>query len=465
MNDIRQKLRKLPSIDSILGRKDVAKLLSSEGRKLVTDAIRSLIYKKRQAIMKGGAGKQSVKTVITPSEIQRELEKLKSPSIVRVINATGVVIHTNLGRAPLPASSLDYLKELASGFSNLEYSIEKGRRGSRYDHIESLLSEMTGAEASHVVNNNAAAMFLATTALAGGREVIISRGELIEIGDGFRLPDVIQEGGARLVEVGTTNRTKLIDYEKAINEKTAMIVKAHQSNFYMEGFVEETGLEELVELGRKYSVPVLYDLGSGALELPETLGHTRGPDIRWAVDRGADIVACSGDKLLGGPQAGLLLGKKDIITFLRRHPLTRALRPCKLTITLLHHVLLLYRRQLGEEIPVYSMLAKTAETLKDESGKLAARLRRQLKNKGWSVDVIREKSRVGGGALPRAVLESWVIALSHGKMPAEKIEEKLRRGSVPIICRVKSDKVIIDLRTVSGEDKTVIVEALAGLKP
>ena len=465
MNDIRQKLRKLPSVDSILGRKDVTKLVSSEGLKLVTDAIRRLILKKRQTILNGGTDKRSVKPGITPGEIQRELEKLKSPSIVKVVNATGVVIHTNLGRAPLPASSLDYLKELASGFSNLEYSLEEGRRGSRYDHIEALLSEMTGAEASHVVNNNAAALFLATTALAKDREVIISRGELIEIGDGFRLPDVIQEGGARLVEVGTTNRTKVIDYEKAINEKTGMIVKAHQSNFFMEGFVEETGLEELVELGRKYSVPVLFDLGSGALELPENLGRDRGPDIRGAVDKGADIVACSGDKILGGPQAGLLLGKKDIITFLRRHPLTRALRPCKLTITLLHHVLLLYRQQLVEDIPVYNMLAKTADALKDESGKLAARLRRQLKNKGWSVDVIREKSRVGGGALPKTVLESWVIALSHGKMPAEKIEGKLRKSSIPVICRVKNDKVILDLRTVSGEDETVILEALINLKP
>lgn len=464
MNDVQKHLRKLPSVDSVLKRKDVTALIEKEGRKLVADAVRSLILKKRTRIIKNKKKGVDAETRITSKEITGELMEQKTPSIVRVINATGVVIHTNLGRAPLPAPSLDYLKELAGGFCNLEYRLEEGGRGSRYDHIQDLLREMTGAQAAHVVNNNAAALMLAASCIAKGKEIIISRGELIEIGDSFRLPDVIAHSGAELVEVGTTNRTKPADYERAVNERTGMIIKAHQSNFYMDGFVEETPIEKIVELGRRHSIPVLYDIGSGALDIPESIGSSHEPGIKKSVESGADLVTFSGDKLLGGPQAGLIVGKKEIVTHLRHHPMTRALRPCKLTITLLHHVLLLYRQQRYDEIPVYEMIARESGELEKEARSLGRIIRKALHGSDWSVEVEREKSKVGGGALPREVMESWVVRVKPGKLSPEKIEEKLRNGRIPIICRLKNDRVVFDVRTLGRGDNNVIAETLVAIK-
>jgi len=460
MSDAQKLLRKLPSVDKLLGRADVAALVRKEGRPSVTGAIRSLLKKKRLGILDKGSKAAAADAALTTEEISGEIEALSKPSLVRVVNATGVVIHTNLGRAPLPAASLDYLGELAAGFSNLEYDLSEGKRGSRYDHIERIVSEITGAEAAHVVNNNAAALLLSATAVARGKDIIISRGELIEIGDGFRIPDVMRQGGGRLVEVGTTNRTRPEDYERAISERTGMIVKAHASNFYMDGFVEDTPIDSLVEIGRRYSVPVLYDIGSGALELPETLSGSSEPLVRKAVASGADIVAMSGDKVLGGPQAGILAGRKDIITLLRRHPLTRALRPCKLTITLLHHVLLLYRHGRQQEIPVYEMISRDPSRLRKDAGRLGTRLRRTLDKKTWTVEVDRESSRVGGGALPREVLESWIVRIRHRRLGVGEIESRLRLGAVPVICRVRQDSVVIDVRTLLRGDEERIVEAL-----
>jgi L-seryl-tRNA(Ser) seleniumtransferase len=460
MSDAQKLLRKLPSVDRLLGRSDVAALARKEGRTSVTEAVRSLLRKKRLDILGKGSRAAASDATLTADEISGELEAMRKPSLVRVVNATGVVIHTNLGRAPLPAASLDYLRDLAAGFSNLEYSLMEGRRGSRYDHIERIVSEITGAEAAHVVNNNAAGLLLTATALASGRDIIISRGELIEIGDGFRIPDVMQQGGGRLVEVGTTNRTRPEDYERAIGERTGLIVKAHASNFYMDGFVEDTPIEKLVEMGRRYSVPVLYDIGSGALELPATLSSCSEPMVRRAVASGADIVAMSGDKVLGGPQAGILAGRKDMIAVLRRHPLTRALRPCKLTITLLHHVLLLYRHGRQQEIPVYEMISRDSTRLRKDAGRLGTRLRRALDRKDWTVEVDGESSKVGGGALPREVLESWVVRVRHRRRGAGELEARLRLGPVPILCRVRQDSVVIDMRTLLRGDEDRIVEAL-----
>jgi L-seryl-tRNA(Ser) seleniumtransferase len=465
MKKVQEQLRRLPSVDKVLGRKEVDALVRKEGRKAVTDAIRSLILKRRRAIMESGGRKEGEPGEITEAEILSELGALETPSIVKVINATGVVIHTNLGRSPLPSSSLDYLKEVAGGYCNIEYDIREGRRGSRYDHIEALLCEMTGAEASHVVNNNAAALLLAATALARGREIVISRGELIEIGDSFRLPDVIEQSGARLVEVGPTNRTRPADYEKVLTDRTGMIIKAHQSNFYMEGFVEETPIEALVAMGRARAVPVLYDIGSGALELPRPLGARTEPSIRKAVESGADVVTCSGDKLLGGPQAGIILGRKETVTFLRRHAMTRALRPCKLTLTLLAHVLLLYRQGRFDRIPAYAMIARTPGELRRDAGRLAARLGKILDPGSWTIEVAREESKVGGGALPREVLESWVVTLRHERLSAGQIEEKLRLGRTPIVCRVHGGALVIDVRTLAGGEAKLVAGALASLEP
>jgi L-seryl-tRNA(Ser) seleniumtransferase len=464
MKKIQEQLRGLPSVDRVLGKKEVNALIQKEGRKAVTDAVRSLILKRRRAVMGGGGRKEAEPGEIAEEEIRSELQAMKTPSIVRVVNATGVVIHTNLGRSPLPSSCLDYLREVAGGYCNLEYNVREGKRGSRYDHIEALLGEMTGAEASHVVNNNAAALLLAATALARGKEIVISRGELIEIGDSFRLPDVIEQSGARLVEVGTTNRTRPADYEKAVTERTGLIVKAHQSNFYMEGFVEEVPVEALVAIGRARRVPVLYDIGSGALELPAPLGARGEPSIRGAVESGADVVTCSGDKLLGGPQAGIILGRKETVTTLRRHPMTRALRPCKLTLTLLHHVLLLYRQERFDQIPAYAMIARTAGELHGEAKKLAARLAKTLDAGSWTVDVVREESKVGGGALPREALESWVVALKHARLSAGQIEERLRLGKTPVVCRVRGGALVVDVRTLAAGEAKLVAEALSAIE-
>jgi L-seryl-tRNA(Ser) seleniumtransferase len=461
MSDVAKRLRKLPSVDSVLRRRDVAALVKREGRQAVTEAVRKLLEKKRSAILGSPGARGDAGESVSAQEIARVLEERKTPSLAGVVNATGIVIHTNLGRAPLPASSLAYAAQVAGGFCNLEYRIEEGKRGSRYDHIEGVLREMTGAEAAHVVNNNAAALLLAAAALARGREIIVSRGELIEIGDGFRLPDVIEQGGAELVEVGATNRTRPDDFERAVGERTGLILKAHLSNFYMEGFVEEVPIGALVEIARRRAVPLLYDIGSGALELPETLEGAGEPMVRRAVASGADLVTFSGDKLLGGPQAGIIVGRKDVVTTLRRHPMTRALRPCKLTIGLLHHVLLLYSHGRQAEIPVFEMMSRTQAALRREAGALARLLGRTLVRKDWTIEVGQEPSKVGGGSLPRHELTSWVVRLRHTRLKAEEVERRLRLGAVPVICRVKDDAVVVDVRTLAPGEARKVAAALA----
>jgi L-seryl-tRNA(Ser) seleniumtransferase len=453
-------LRRLPSVDEVMRRPEIEALADGLPRRVVVEAVRRALESRRRRILGG-------ETVEELEPGRQEIERLAAdsqrPSLRRVVNATGVVIHTNLGRAPLAGSAIEYLSSYAGRYANIEYDLEAGHRGSRYDHITGILAEVIGAEAAHVVNNNAAALLLCAAALARDREIIVSRGELIEIGDGFRIPDVIEQGGAILREVGTTNRTRIGDYEACVGDGSAVLAKIHRSNFYQEGFTEEVSVPELADLARRAGLLVLYDAGSGVLELPETLRSSGEPALGRALREGADVVTASGDKILGGPQAGIIAGRREVVETLRRHPMTRAIRPCKLTIGILHHVLALYRDGRADEIPVFRMLSQTPEILRSRARRLARRVRAALPAQDWAVEVASELSAVGGGALPRERLETWVVRLRSNALSPGEIEEGLRGCDVPVVARIARDHVILDVRTVQDDEIALISGALASL--
>lgn len=381
-----------------------------------------------------------------------EVERITRPHLRKVINATGVVLHTNLGRAPLPARAIDAVRETCEGYCNLEYALDTGERGSRNDAIEPILTALTGAESCLVVNNNAAAVLLVVAALARGREVIVSRGQLVEIGDSFRLPDIMRQGGAKLVEVGTTNVTRSSDYSGAIGEETALIMRVHTSNFRIEGYSEEVSLRELVEIAGEYSVPVAEDLGSGSMVDLGEIGLHGEHTARQSIEAGANLVTFSGDKLLGGPQAGLIVGSASYIDTLRRHPLARALRVCKMTVAALEASLMEYLDPDGafENVPALEMLSETGRAVK----KRALRLKRALDAAGGGLeyDIVEDTSRAGGGSLPVAELPTFCLRLSHPALGAAALEGRLRSSTPPVICRVKGDVLLLDLRTVNDDE-------------
>lgn len=444
-------LRSLPSVDRLLRSEAATSLQQIYGRPLLTQAIRESISDARELVQAG-------KTTPSQSEIVGHagvlLEEWLTPSLVPVINATGVIIHTNLGRAPLSKAARQAIEDVSSGYSNLEYQIDKGSRGKRDIHSENLLCRLTGAGAALVVNNNAAAVLLCLTALAKRRSVLISRSQLIEIGGGFRIPDVMKQSGAKLVEVGTTNRTHLGDFEAAIDDRTALILVAHHSNFRIVGFTTEPSLEQLVELGDEHSIPVVHDLGSGALFDTEQFGLGHEPTIQESLESGAEIVTFSGDKLLGGPQSGILLGKKPMIDKLRRHPLARAVRPDKLclaslTATLQHYLV----DEALDEIPVWRMIAAKEEELKSRASEWAARV--------GVGEVIRGQSTVGGGTLPEETQPTWLLGL---RVPRpNSFAKKLRACGVPIISHVVDDIVTLDPRTVLPEQEEDLLQGLKSL--
>jgi L-seryl-tRNA(Ser) seleniumtransferase len=409
------RLRDLPSVDELVrGVEDP----------LAVEAARALLERAREEI-RAGAEPGDLR-----ARLGEELAGTRRPALRRVLNATGVLVHTNLGRAPLPAAALERLQE-AAGYSNLEYDLSSGSRGSRQDHLAPLLRRLTGAEAALVVNNNAAALLLTLAALAEGREVVVSRGELIEIGDGFRIPDVLARSGARLVEVGTTNRTRCADYERAIGPETALLLRVHQSNFRVVGFAEQPRLEELAAIARRHELPLVDDLGSGALVAVE--GEPTPAD---ALAAGADLVCFSGDKLLGGPQAGIVTGRADLVERLRRHPLHRALRSDKLTLAALEGTLLLYLDR-PEEIPVLRMLREPVETVRARAGRLAAAT-------GGTVE--ETVARVGGGALPLAELPSFACAVE------EELAAALRDHEPPVIAVLRDGHTVLDCRTLTDAE-------------
>jgi L-seryl-tRNA(Ser) seleniumtransferase len=418
-------------VDELAGRSELAPLVERHGRPPVVTAARAAIERAREDIAAGfPAGDLVARTA-------GELEARLRPSLRRVLNATGVVVHTNLGRAPLSDAAIERVRETASGYSNLEYDVAAGSRGSRQDHVAAALRELTGAEAALVVNNNAAAVLLALAALAEGLEVIVSRGELIEIGDGFRIPDVLVRSGATLVEVGTTNRTRLADYERAITERTALLLRVHQSNFRMVGFTERAAARDLARLADRHGLAVVDDLGSGALV---AVGDE--PTARASLEAGAHVVTFSGDKLLGGPQAGIAVGRGDLLERMRRHPLQRALRPDKLTLAALEGTLTAYRAG-SRDLPVLRMLDEPAEAVR-------ARAERLAELTGGTVQ--ETVARSGGGALPLAEIPSFACAL-----PLE-LTEPLRLGEPSVVGIARDDMLLLDCRTLSDAE----VEEVAG---
>ena len=420
-------LRDLPSVDELTRGVDDP---------LAVEAARAVLARARDEIR---AGREPGDL---PARLRDELADARRPSLRRVLNATGVLVHTNLGRAPLPDQALERVSVAGRGYSNLELDLATGARGSRQDHVAALLQRLTGAEAALVVNNNAAALLLAVAALAEGREVLASRGELIEIGDGFRIPEVLERSGARLVEVGTTNRTRAADYERALRAETALLLRVHQSNFRLVGFTERPTLRELSDIAHTHGLPLLDDLGSGALV---DLGDE--PTARAALEQGADLVCFSGDKLLGGPQAGIVLGRAELVERLRRHPLHRALRIDKLSLAALTGTLLLYLEpgRALREVPVLRMLHEDPASVRARAERLATAL-------GGEVE--ETVARVGGGALPLAELPSFACALE------ESLAGPLRLGEPPVVGIVRDGRLLLDCRTLGDDDLDGVIAAV-----
>lgn len=422
----------------------------------LVEAARRTVASRRDAILAGAAA-----APIVPADVAALAAVLVQPRLRRVINATGVILHTNLGRAPLAAQARAAIDDAGRGFTNLEYDLERGQRGSRHDHLRSLLRELTGAEDALVANNNAAATVLGLAALATGKDIVVSRGELIEIGGSFRLPEILALSRGNLVEVGTTNKTHARDYESAIGPTTGLLLKVHRSNFALVGFTAEVTAEALVAIGRARGIPTMIDLGSGMLidrQSQRRWGLPEEPTVREAVSSGADLVTFSGDKLLGGPQAGIAVGKASAIEAARKHPLMRALRPDKLTLAGLAATLGLYRDGRGDQIPTIAMISSNINTLKDKASALAT----LICNAGGSkiaVAVEPTISTVGGGAMPTAELESFAVTLA-GTSP-EGLDRHLRSADVPVIGRIDAGRLWLDVRTIADDELPLVAAAVS----
>ena len=452
-------LQMIPQVDEALG------WLSKETDApivLVKQSVREVLDELRQRIL---AGKKVTKTELSEKKlvptILTKLDQKLGPNFKRVINATGVVIHTNLGRSVLPADASETLVQAAIRYSNLEFDLTTGKRGSRYSLVEQLLCDLTGAEAALVVNNNAAAVLLVLETLAKGREVIVSRGQLVEIGGSFRVPDVMAKSGARLVEVGATNRTHLKDYENAITEDTSMLLKVHASNFEIVGFTKEVPVEELVELAGKRGLLVMEDLGSGCFIDLSRYGLRKEPTVQEVVKAGVDVVTFSGDKLLGGPQAGIIVGKRKIIDCIKKNQLNRALRIDKFTLAALESVLRLYfdHETVLQAIPTLAMLTAPLDTIGRRAQRLSRRIKKSLALK-CSVTVMATGSMVGGGALPAQALESRAVVLDPLDRSVNDLEEQLRVGAVPVIGRIEEDRYLLDMRTVADDEVVNLANTL-----
>ena len=449
---MRQLLRKLPKVDVLCQSPELANLRETYGEKAVTEAVRQVIAALRQEILE--EHRADLPTVDAMyATIQDRVVRASLPSLRNVINGTGIVLHTNLGRACLSENAAQAAADAARRYSNLEYNLENGSRGSRYSHVENLLCRLTGAESALVVNNNAAAVLLILSALTQGGQIPVSRGELVEIGGSFRVPEIMEACGAQLKEVGATNKTHLYDYERAINENTKALMKVHTSNYRIVGFAETPALSDLVELGHKHGLPVIEDLGSGSLLNLEWFGLHDEPSVQDSIKAGVDVVSFSGDKLLGGPQAGIILGKKVYVDKLKKHPLTRAMRVDKMTLAALEETLRSYARCTETEIPVIGMLAAESHTLQAK----AKRLQAMLGEAGISAEITPVDSRVGGGSVPNQDLPSYAVAFTGD---VNKLEETLRLGMQPIIGRIHDGRYLLDVRTLWEEDFPVIVAAV-----
>jgi L-seryl-tRNA(Ser) seleniumtransferase len=480
--------RKLPSVDELLHSPDLAAIISSEGQAAATDAARNVLAGLRAEIAAARLDAAAVDLALSgiSDAVERQVRQSLSYSLRPVINATGVILHTNLGRAPLAASALEHIRDASSGYSNLEFDIETGERGRRDVHVDRLFRKLLDAHvgtaapgcpgepsspvhvgaaqapaaiSTIVVNNNAAAVLLALNTLAEGGEVIVSRGELVEIGGSFRIPDVMSKSNATLREVGTTNRTRVADYERAINEKTRLLLRVHRSNFQITGFTEQPGIEDLAALARQRKIPLMEDLGSGALFDLRSLGVSGEPGVLDSLRAGVDVVSYSGDKLLGGPQAGILSGHGDLIARMRANSLFRALRVDKLTYAALEATLLAYVKHDHDAIPALRMM----HLGKDEIGRRAEAVVGKTRSSKLSVEVVDGESVIGGGAAPSAVLPTRLLAVTCEGLSADEISARLRASEPPVIARVEDGCVLLDLRTVFPEQDEKVIAALRAL--
>jgi L-seryl-tRNA(Ser) seleniumtransferase len=455
-------LRQIPSVDELLTQPRLASLAKRVDRSLLLEVTRATLSDLRAKI---AGNLQSLVLSLDSESLQDHItslvEQILSRSLQPVINATGVILHTNLGRAPLTEAAVEEFRRTATQYSNLEYDLEAGARGKRDVHTAQLLERLTGAETAIVVNNCAAAVLLVLAALAKGGEVIVSRGELIEIGDGFRIPEIMAESGAILREVGTTNRTRVADYEHAINEKTRLLLRVHPSNFQITGFAEKPTLEELAALSRRSTLPLVEDLGSGCLVDLSAAGITE-PLVRHSIDAGVSVVVFSGDKLLGGPQAGIIAGKKELVTRIRRHPLFRALRVDKLTTAALEATLGAYLRASLDEIPALRMIRLGPQELKRRAENFLRELTPELPLGEVELEIIDGASLAGGGSTPTQSLPTKIIRIASARHSAAQLEQRLRRSAaISVIARVADDHLVLDLRTVFPEQEPQLAKALA----
>lgn len=464
-NSTKELLRNLPKIDELLLILEREGSFAGVSREIVVRKCRHVVEEMRRSI-RAMEGKKDIPAPASAEEAARmvhnELRSLYTPSLRRVVNATGIILHTNLGRAPLCAEALNRIKAISEGYSNLEFDLDKGKRGIRYDHVRELICCVSGAEDALIVNNNAAAVLLALNTLSEGKDAIVSRGELIEIGGEFRIPEVMEKSGAILREIGTTNRTHLSDYQNAIGTNTGMILKVHTSNFKVLGFTDAISLDALVQLGTRHHLPVMNDLGSGCFVSLDSYGFEKEPTVQEVVGSGADVVTFSGDKLLGGPQAGIIVGKKAILERIKKNPLNRALRIDKLTLATLEATMIHYL-DLGRaifDIPVLRTLTEPLTEVEKRARELVALLeRRALQDMTFTIRD--DTALAGGGSLPTQEIPTVVVAIESRTLSASTLEKKLRKLEMPIIARIYEEKVLLDLRTIVKEDFGDITDGLA----
>lgn len=455
--------RQLPSVDYLLESSVIKGFLLTTPRVLVLRAIHYVLDELRERIDRAQTEDElpdlALRTVV--DQIQKRIIILSQPTLRQVVNATGVIVHTNLGRSPVPKRVITAFNSLAGCYSNLEYDLNTGKRGSRYVHVQDILRELTGAEDALVVNNNAAAVLIALDTIAKGKEVVISRGQLVEIGGSFRMPDVMRKSGAKMFEVGTTNKTTIRDYEAAIVSDSALFLKVHMSNFQIVGFTQEVSLEELVGLGRKYSIPVMEDLGSGCLIDLSRYGLKKEPTVQDSVEKGADIITFSGDKMLGGPQCGIILGKKDIISKIKANQLNRALRVDKLTLIALQETLSMYRdeEKAIRQIPTLRMICQSYPSVCRKAERLRG-LIGKTDTSNFVISLSDGFSQVGGGALPLEEIKSRLLCLSPRRLSASHIVEFLRSYDPPVVVRLEKNNVLLDLRTIQEKEVKIVAAAI-----
>ncbi len=463
MNDRKKLFSKLPKVDEVLSYDEIIQLINRIPRQIVVETIREEIDYIRQSILDENItidkiNKQisSIVSIVQEKTIQKAEMKFK-----KVVNATGTVIHTNLGRSLIGDKIIEHVMEMTTNYSNLEYDLEKGARGSRYSHVENIITRVTGAESALIVNNNAAAVMLTLSTLAKNKEVVVSRGELVEIGGSFRVPDVMEQSGAKLVAVGTTNKTHTRDYLSAISEETAALLKVHTSNYRVLGFTSSVSLDELVSIGKGHNIPVFEDIGSGVLIDLRKYGLTYEPTVQESIKAGIDIVTFSGDKLLGGPQAGIIIGKREYIEEMKKNPLTRAIRVDKFTLSCLEATLRLYLNEKTaiKEIPTLRMITTSFEELERKANKLYSLIKSTVGNR-VEVNIVNETSQVGGGSMPLEKIPTKAIVLYYENGSIASLERKLRQLETPIITRIYKDKMYLDLRTIKENDFNIVADGI-----